>query len=188
MSYSTWLLLSFNHSTSSEMARTSLHSKEGAVHMGKQETGTWHALCGMLSLSSLLDTQFCSKLLVRVQGKLVVWFKLVFLGQVSEAFSELKRVGVEEPVVQGLSKCLSPVLILVQHAASLNLQFISFSQGVGALAFRRLRTLPPVCLNSLLLRALAGFLQNLLIPTISLPTHPQSIREKQVSCPSLQCQ
>lgn len=40
LSYSAWLLLSFNHSTSSEMARTSLHSNEGAVHMGKQETGT----------------------------------------------------------------------------------------------------------------------------------------------------
>ena len=40
VSYSTWLLLSFNHSTSSELAQTSLHSKEGAVHMGKQETGT----------------------------------------------------------------------------------------------------------------------------------------------------
>ena len=80
-----------------------------------------------------------------------------------------------------------PRLTLVQHAASLNLQLISFSQGVGALAFQRLRALPPVCLNSLLLRALAGFLQNLLIPTVSLPTYPQSIREKQVSCPSLQC-
>lgn len=87
-----------------------------------------------------------------------------------------------EPVVQGLSKCLSPVLTLVQHAAFLYLQLISCSQGVGAFAFRRLRTLPPICLNSLLLTALAGFLQNL-IPTVSLPTHPQSIREKK--CPVL---
>ena len=88
-----------------------------------------------------------------------------------------------EPVVQGLSKCLSPVLTLVQHAAFLNLQLISCSQGVGAFAFRRLRTVPPVCLNSLLLTALAGFLQNLLIPTVCLPTHSQSIREKK--CPVL---
>lgn len=74
---------------------------------------------------------------------------------------------------------------LVQHAAFLNLQLISCSQDVGAFAFLRLRNPPPVCLNSLLLTVLACFLQNLLIPTVSLPTHTQSIREKSKSALSL---
>ena len=57
------------------LAWLSLHSKEGAVHVGSMTT-----LCGMVRWRALLPPQFCSRSLVQVEGMHIVWFK-VTLGQ-----------------------------------------------------------------------------------------------------------
>lgn len=113
MSYSTWLLLSFNHSTSSEMVPKypfilkKLSSSHGEARNWHMACSLWHAEPEFTPwiLSSVANSWFGSR------GKLAVWLKLVFLGQVSsEAFSELRGWGWRSQC-PGLIKMPVPALI-----------------------------------------------------------------------------
>lgn len=117
MPFLPYLVLLLYHSTFLKRAWPSLHSK-GAVHLRKQSTSTSLVLCCVVGHRALAPDSPCS-----IADP---WFRsrANILSGLNLALSLLRfsqnsiECGRGQPLIQSLPQRLSPLFILVQHAAS----------------------------------------------------------------------